>query len=185
MLDWLEVLLELNGGQLLVVPDVAAPLGEPSEMGDRQEAFDRLLMTARAGSPEASRALVSAQAIKALLGKIGNEVVVLEPSSDALKLARRLLNPTSEDRLAFGLGVRRLSAAEAVSVSVSIEMRKGLATDDKAAAGVYVKLGGQRHVWTLDLFKEAVAKKLVGESQARRGYQRLIEMERFRGIPWD
>jgi hypothetical protein len=185
VLDWLEVLLDLSGRRLFVVPDVVAPPDEPSEMGDRLKAFDRDFVNARAGSPEATRALVATQAISALLGKIGAEVLVIQPSTSALELGRRLLNPTPSDRSAFGLRVRRLSAAEAVSLAVAIEMHIGFATDDKAAAGVYTKLGGGQHKWTLDLFRDAVEKELLSESSARQGYERLLRDERFRGIPWD
>jgi len=167
------------------VPDVAAPLGEPSEIGERLQTFDRLHTSSRGGSPEASRALAATHSLKAFLNKIGGEVVVLEPSPQAQKLARRLLNPTMDDRQAFGLRVRRLSAADAVSLAVALDMKAGFATDDKAAASVYIKLGGHQHKWTLDMFRDAVTKKLIGESQARQGYQRLLETERFRGIKWD
>jgi predicted nucleic acid-binding protein len=154
-------------------------------MGDRLSSFDRILTLSRGGSPEGSRALVAVQAINGFLTRIGSEVTMVMPSPEATKLARRMLDPSPEDKQVFGLGVRRLSAAEAVSVCVALELQVGLATDDKAAAGVYGTLGGHHHKWTLDLFRDAVTEGLLSESEARRGYLHLIEVERFRGIPWD
>lgn len=185
VVDLLETLFELNGGRVQVVPDVAAPTGEPSEIGARLETFERIRLLARSGSPEASRALVACQNLRVFLAKIGSEVIVEQPSASAMRLARRLVDPTPQDRAEFHLRVRRLSAAEAVSLAVALEMGESFATDDKAAAGAFVTLGGKQHKWTLDLFKEAVAMKLLNEPEARRAYIRLIEVERFRGIEWD
>ena len=84
----------------------------------------------------------------------------------------------------MGIRARRLDAGEAVSIAIATSRDLELATDDDDGRRAYLALGGRRHWWTLDLVREAVRQGILGEMEARAGYERLLEDFGFWGAEW-
>ena len=185
ILGWAPLLVSLAGGVLYVAHGV---LGlEPDETGEveRIRAAFHNESRQRPGSPASSAAAAALVGLDAFIAGRPREVVVLSPSPTEIALAVRLQDRGERGwRSTLGMRARRLDAGEAVSIAIATSRGMAFASDDDDGRAAYLALGGRRHVWTLDLVKEAAARGLLEDADAQDGYRLLCERYRFWGLRW-
>jgi hypothetical protein len=185
ILGWAPLLVSLAGGILHVAHGV---LGlEPDETGEVERiraAFHNESRQAP-GSPASSAAAAALVGLDAFISRRSSDVVVLSPTRTEVALAVRLQDRREREwRSTLGLRARRLDAGEAVSIAIATTRGMAFASDDDDGRAAYLALGGCRHVWTLDLVQQAVARGLLEDADARDGYRLLCERYRFWGLRW-
>jgi len=185
VLGWVDHLVALAGGTLLIAHGVLGLTAEePAELERIQKAF-RDESARDPGSPAASAAAAALVGLDDLIGRRSQDIKVVVPTAEEFALAVRLHDPQDREwRRQLGVRARRLDAGEAVSIGIAIGRRLAFASDDDDARVAYLALGGTKHLWTLDLIQEAVARRLLSKAEAQAGYRRLCERYRFWGPPW-
>jgi hypothetical protein len=186
VLGWTDCLCTLCGGTILVAEGVigAAP-GDPGEIESAKEYFDMEAERASLGSRAQTDALAASRGLADLLARRSTDVVVVTLTPAELNLALRLQDTAERPwREGLGMKARRLDAGEAACIAIAVTRALALATDDGDGVVAFKALGGTDHSWTRDLLKRAVKDGLLGEAEAKAGYEELQSQFNFRAPPW-